>query len=106
MTIDLDALEALEKKATQGEWTTQRFPNGCHFDRILRDGYTVDGVTYVPDYEHPMLCKDDAALIAAARNAGFGLSMYLRTPASCKSCIARCATERGGTISSPRRRSA
>lgn len=69
MTLDLDAMEALEKKATQGEWTTQRFPNGCHFDRILRDGYTVDGVTYVPDYEHPMLCKDDAALIAAARNA-------------------------------------
>ena len=69
MTLDLDALETLEKKATQGEWTTQRFPNGCHFDRILRDGYTVDGVTYVPDYEHPMLCKDDAALIAAARNA-------------------------------------
>lgn len=69
MTIDLDALEALEKKASKAKWTVRCSPNGCHYDRTTRDGYAVNGVKYVPDYENPMLCKDDAALIAAARNA-------------------------------------
>jgi len=67
--IDLDALEALEKKASKAKWTVRCSPNGCHYDRTTRDGYAVNGVKYVPDYENPMLCKDDAALIAAARNA-------------------------------------
>lgn len=65
--IDLDALEALEKKATQGPW--QRYRNA---DKEHDGKYVVSGA----DAYEPQLvlstsdCEDnDIALFVAARNA-------------------------------------
>ena len=58
MTIDLDALEALEKKATQGPWTPKCFA-GENWQCVY------------PDEEHDTSIGswENMALIAAARNA-------------------------------------
>ncbi len=58
---DIERLEELEKKATPGEWS-------CRQSGMFEDSYSIEGI--VRSHNHtPYVRKDDAELIAAARNA-------------------------------------
>ncbi len=57
----------LDAKRTQGEWYAKRYDDACYFeDGIPRDGWRLDGVSYVPDYENPMLSEHDCEFAASA----------------------------------------
>lgn len=52
------------KKEKVKQWKAVKHPKACYYEGVARDGWTVVGPEYVPDYENPMFSETDAKLIA------------------------------------------
>ena len=57
----------LDAARTQGEWGTKVYEKICYAeDSVARDGWRLEGVSYVPDYETPMLAEYDCKFASLA----------------------------------------
>lgn len=61
--IDIEALEAVAKAATPGPWTWHETETYC--DGRRHPAGRLNGPAYAPDYEDSVLCRGDAAFVAA-----------------------------------------
>jgi hypothetical protein len=64
-------------KHTAGPWTVLMHKQACYYEDEVKDGYVVEGPTYIPDYEYPMLCESDATLMAAAPDLIIALKNFV-----------------------------
>jgi len=62
----LAAIDARLAAATPGPWALRRYERAAYNGSEARDGWQVEGPTYVPDYEVTFFCEADADLIAHA----------------------------------------